>query len=95
MTQSTTIANLKDRSTNGLKAAIKRLETSRDQYQKDLAEVEDKLKVTEAAMQAMHKKYKRYGTESQCVGTKLLCSVMIQDLSFITKTINHPATDLL
>jgi chromosome segregation ATPase len=92
---SQTLATIKDRSHAGLKAAIHRLEVSRDQYRTDLAEANDKIKVIEAAMAAMQKKYTAYAKESQCPTVQLLCSLVHQDIGFITKVTNNPATDLI
>jgi hypothetical protein len=86
---------IKDQSPAGLTAAIKRLEISRNQYRTDLAEANDKLKIIEAAMLAMRKKYTRYAKESQCPTVQILCSLVDQDVSFIQSTIHIPATDLL
>ena len=90
-----TLTNLKDRSHTGLKSAIQRLEISRDQYRTDLAEANDKIKVIEAAMQAMRKKYTRYAKDSQCATVQILCSLVDQDVSFIQTTINTTASDLV
>ena len=90
-----TIAQLKDRSTTGLKAAINRLEISRNQYKKDLAETEDKLQIVQAAMKAMEKRYSTYRQDTQCPAITLLCTSIVQDISFIDTTIHNPATDLL
>jgi len=91
----TTIEQLKDRSSTGLKAAINRLETSRDQYRKDLAETEDKLQVIQAAMQALQRRYSGYQKDSTCPAVTLLCTSLVQDISFIETTISKPATELL
>ena len=90
-----TLQSLKDRSTTGLKAAITRLEISRDQYRQDLAETQDKLQLIEASMSAMHKKYGRLQKETQCPAVSLLCQLVHQDLTFITEINNKTAKEIL